>query len=131
MNRLAIRSLLALNILTLIFACVVILVGKKCLDIQQSTTAPTSQDFENRLATKIGQPYTSKTHSTVSELFHTSFEESKDIFAVLHSYGDIGIRLGVGLSIASAISLFILSRALLNRSKEAEQAGDGDAEEAV
>ncbi|MEP3213306.1 MAG: hypothetical protein ABJQ29_08935 [Luteolibacter sp.] len=132
MSRLTIRSLFALNILSLLLACVVILTGNKCLDVQQSTAAPTAQDFDDRLATKVGKLYTSKTHSTVSELIHDSFDEAKDAFGMLHAYGEIGIQIGAILLAASGISLFLLGRALLTKPKrQAEQARDGDAEEAV
>jgi lipoprotein-releasing system permease protein len=59
-------------------------------------------------------------HSTVSVLFHSSFEEAKDTFTVLHTYGEVGIHIGVILAIASSISLFLLGKEMLKKSKDAE-----------
>ena len=100
--------------------------------MQQSKTAPTAQDFNDRLAARVGEPYTSKTHSTVSDLIHTSFDEAEDTFAVLHAYGEIGIQIGAILLAASGISMFLLGRALLTKAaRQAEQDGGADAEPAV
>lgn len=131
MSHLTIRSLFGLNILTLLLACALILTGNKCLDVQQSTTAPTSQDFEDRLSSKIGEPYTSQIHSTVSGLIGISSDEAKDAFGVLHSYGEVGIQVGFVILIASGISLFLIGRALSTKPKGAEQDGTSDRDQPV
>ena len=121
MSRLKIRSLLAINILGLLLACVVLITAKVCLNVKQSNSSPTRQDFEDLLATKFGQPYSTKIHKTVSSLINGSNEQSNSTYSILHSYGNIGLDLGIGLIITSSISIFMIAKALLQKPEETEQ----------
>ena len=126
MSRLKIRSLLAINILGLLLACVVLITGMVCLNVNKLNSAPTRQDFEDLLATKIGGPYSTKIHETVSYLIDSSNEQSNSTYSILHSYGDVGLDLGIDLIIISSISVFIIAKSLLQKPQEAEQAVHGN-----
>ncbi len=130
MNPKPLRSLIALNILVSLLATIILISGRLITNIRLPDAAPTSSDFEERLATRVGQQYTRELHDNIVGLIKDSDEVTVDSVALLHSYGAIGFPLGLIMLTASVVSLIILFRAKTKKT-QAEQAGTCDAEEVV
>jgi hypothetical protein len=129
MNPKPLRSLIALNILVSLLAIIILVASRVITNIRLPGAAPTASDFEERLATRVGQQYTRELHDTVVGLIKDSDEVAVDSVGLLHSYGAVGFPLGLIMLSATVVSLIILFRAKTQKT-QAEQAGTCDAEEA-
>ncbi|MEO5917669.1 MAG: hypothetical protein ABIS50_25790 [Luteolibacter sp.] len=104
------RSLMALNVLSGLIALIFLVAGNFISNFKFSDTGPATSDFEERLATHVGQEYTKDMHCDLVKVIQSKDKTNTSLVAFLRSYGDLGLPLGSALFAVSVTSIVILVR---------------------
>ena len=112
------RFLVALNTIVAILAILTIISGKAASSVYIPGDTLTPADFDQRLAGKVGDRYTTKMHTTVVELIKLSDDLAASAINLVNSNGRTGCLLGIILLLLSLGSLFVLFHAYYKEKRQ-------------